>query len=111
MMAMWWIFQESPSTVISMSDVQVEDIDDLESHMVDMDTSSVQQNMNTQKICAMTAYIYAHKRIPPLQDLPIKLRTNDKMPPSCFFPKEITCPYCPWPTRPTGSWLVPTTKL
>ncbi|XP_047248739.1 uncharacterized protein si:ch211-10d23.5 [Girardinichthys multiradiatus] len=100
MMAIWWIFQESPGTLMATSDVQVEDIDDLESHMVDGGISSVPNSLNTQNICVMTEYFYRQKRIPSLQQLPFKLRTQEETPPPSFFPTESTCPYCPGPTPP-----------
>ncbi|XP_036943300.1 uncharacterized protein LOC119013056 [Acanthopagrus latus] len=101
MMAMWWIFQESPGTLMETLDIQTQDIDDLESHIVETSISCEQQPVNSQKICIMTDYLMTHKRIPFLQDLPVELRTKEQQPPPpCFVPTENTCPYCPGPTPP-----------
>ncbi|XP_068584524.1 uncharacterized protein, partial [Cebidichthys violaceus] len=99
MMGMWWIFQQSPGTLAS-SDIQVEDIDDLETHMVETTVTCEPHNLNTQNMCLMTEYLATKKRIPCLQDLPVKLRTQEEQPPQCFIPSENTCPYCPGPTPP-----------
>lgn len=100
MMGMWWIFQESPGTLAATSDIQVEDIDDLESHILESSITCDPHNSNAQKICAMTDYLATQKRIPCLQDLPVQLRTQEVQPPTCFEPHENACPYCPGPTPP-----------
>ncbi|ROJ64739.1 hypothetical protein DPX16_3761 [Anabarilius grahami] len=51
-------------------------------------------------VSLMTEYLLKEKHIPCLQDIPLKLRTQEEQPPSCFVPKEGTCPYCPGPTPP-----------
>lgn len=99
MMGMWWIFQQSPGTLAS-SDIQMKDIADLETHMVESSITCEPHNLNTQNICVMTEYLATKKRIPCLQDLPVKLRTQEEQPPECFVPSESTCPYCPGPTPP-----------
>ncbi|XP_067307544.1 uncharacterized protein [Pseudorasbora parva] len=100
MMGMWWLFQESPGTIVATSDIQTEDIDDLESHLFESSTKCEAHNVNASKICLMTEYLLKEKCIPCLQDIPLKLRTQEEQPPSCFVPKEGTCPYCPGPTPP-----------
>ncbi|XP_070404893.1 uncharacterized protein [Nothobranchius furzeri] len=100
MMAMWWIFQESPDTLMPTSDVQAEDIQDLESHMMEDDISCTQCSVTTQKICAMTDYIHTQKRIPPLKELSLNLRTQEETPSTTLVPLEKNCPYCPGPTPP-----------
>ena len=52
-----WIFQESPGTLMETLDIQTEDIDDLESHIVENSISCEQQHVNTKEICSMTDYI------------------------------------------------------
>ena len=99
-MGMWWIFQESPGTLAATSDIQVDDTDDLESHMLESSITCDTHNINAQKICVMTDFLTAQKCIPCLQDLPVKLRTQEEQPPPCFVPSENTCPYCPGPTPP-----------
>lgn len=54
MMGMWWVFQESPGTTVANSDLQVNDIDDLESHILENNIACDSQNLNAQKICAIT---------------------------------------------------------
>ncbi|KAL7402512.1 hypothetical protein ABVT39_015981 [Epinephelus coioides] len=108
MMGMWRIFQESPGTLVATTDIQVEDIDDLESHMFESNITCEPHNVNTQKICVMTEYLLNHKRIPCLQEVPLDLRTQEKQPPPCFIPTENTCSYCPGPTPPA---LNPSTIL
>ncbi|XP_030581204.1 uncharacterized protein LOC115777435 [Archocentrus centrarchus] len=99
MMGTWWIFQESTGTVVSNSDIQVEDIGDLGSHMIESSIMCEPPKENsTAKVCKMTEYIYTKKRIPRLKEL--KLRTQEEKPPPCFVPLENTCPYCPGPTPP-----------
>ncbi|XP_033970117.1 uncharacterized protein LOC117469770 [Trematomus bernacchii] len=99
MMGMWWIFQESPGTLVT-SDLQVEDIDDLETHMVESSLFCEPHKLTSQKVTVMTDYLSTKKRIPCLQDLPLELRTKERQPPPCFVPSEETCPYCPGPTPP-----------
>lgn len=103
MMGMWWIFQECPGTLVSTSDIQVQDIDDLETHMIENSIMCEPHSVNTQDIRIMTEYLSKQKRIPCLQELPLKLRTQEEEPPPCFAPSENTCPYCPGPTPPALS--------
>lgn len=103
MMGMWWIFQECPGTLVSTSDIQVQDIDDLETHMIENSIMCEPHSVNTQDIRIMTEYLSKQKRIPCLQELPLKLRTQEEEPPPCFAPSENTCPYCPGPTPPVLS--------
>lgn len=100
MMGMWWIYQELPGTLAGTCDIQVDAISDLESHMLESGLSCEPLNMNDRKICAITEYFKAQKRIPCLQDLPVDLRTKEEQPPLCFEPFENTCPFCPGPTPP-----------
>lgn len=100
MIAMWWIFQEFPDTLLANIDIQNDDIDDLETHIVDNSITWEPNNLNSTNICAMTEYLYTNKRIPSLQDLFVELRTTEAKPPPGFVPSETTCPYCPGPTPP-----------
>ena len=100
MMGMWWIFQELPGTLLASSDIQLHDIDDLESQMQESTTTCHSENLNTQKICVLTEHLTKHKRIPSPEKLSLKLRTEEDKPTSCFVPSENTCPYCPGPTPP-----------
>lgn len=43
---MWWIFQGLPGTIAATSEIQVDDIDDLESHMLESSVTWESQNMN-----------------------------------------------------------------
>lgn len=50
MMGMWWIFQESPDNLMATANIQVEDIDDLESDMLESNIVCEPLDVNTQKI-------------------------------------------------------------
>lgn len=78
MMGMWWIFQESPGTLVANSGIQVDDIDDLESDMLESSITCESEHLNAQKICAITDYLKTNKRMPCLQDLPVHLRLKRK---------------------------------
>lgn len=100
MMGMWWLFQESPGIIVATSDTQAEDIDDLESHLFETSVICEPHNVNGSKICLMTEYLLKEKQIPCMQEIPLRLRTQEEQPPPCFVPKEGTCPYCRGPTPP-----------
>lgn len=85
-MGMWWIHQESPGTLLATSDIHVQDIDDLESHMVESSIAWEPHNVNSHRICAMP--------------VTVEPRTQEKQPLPCFVPSENTCHYCPPPPHP-----------
>ncbi|KAL7396910.1 hypothetical protein ABVT39_013480 [Epinephelus coioides] len=99
MMAIWWIFQESPE-YLGNCDTHTEEIEDMETEILETDEPSMPSTLNDQEVCIMTEYVSTFKRIPPLQEIPLELRSKEKPPPSCFIPTEETCPYCPGPTPP-----------
>lgn len=101
MMAMWWMFQECPKTLMAHTDIKDEDIEDLESHMTLKSTISEASTMKIPNIQIMTEYLWHKKRIPSLENIPLELRSFEKDPPPSFEPKEVHCPYCPGPTPPS----------
>ncbi|KAJ8342664.1 hypothetical protein SKAU_G00325920 [Synaphobranchus kaupii] len=96
---MWWIFQELPQ-LLTATDVQAEDIKDLEAKLFDSETTRKSYDGRSQKIRKMTEYLSTEKRIPLPSNLPLDLRTNERKIPQTFTPTETTCPYRPGPTPP-----------
>lgn len=65
-----------------------------------LETEATPYTDSQKKTCEMTEYLYAKKRIPPPQDIPLHLKNVEKDPPTCFIPEETVCPYCPGATPP-----------
>ncbi|XP_056298965.1 uncharacterized protein LOC130211941 [Pseudoliparis swirei] len=99
MMAMWWIYQESPNH-LSNCDTHPEQIMNMETELLETEVPCPSYTVNDQKVAVMTEYLAKHKRIPPLANIPLDVRTKEKPPPNCFIPSEMICPYCPGPTPP-----------
>ena len=96
-LAKWWIFQESPHLLVKRTKSHSDNIEDLDAHMVEVETPCDSYNEDESKVRLMTEYIYSAKRIP--RDLPIALKTKEKEP-TTFLPTETQCPYCEGPTPP-----------
>lgn len=99
MMAIWWIFQECPEYLAN-CDTHTEEIEDMETEILETDEPSLPSTVNDQEVSIMTEYVSKYKRLPPIQEIPLELRSKEKPPPSCFIPTEENCPYCPGPTPP-----------
>ncbi|KAM8862762.1 uncharacterized protein AB9W97_017970 isoform 2-T3 [Spinachia spinachia] len=99
-MAMPCIFQENPN-VLSNCDTQAEDIEDMESELLDPEFPLTSYYVNDKRVLVMTEYSAKSKKIPALHDISVELRTKENPPPTCFIPSERNCPYCPGPT-PSG---------
>lgn len=56
MMAIWWIFQESPEYLAN-CDTHTEEIEDMESETLETDEPSMPSTLNYQEVCIMTGYI------------------------------------------------------
>lgn len=72
----------------------------METELLETEVPCPSYTVNDQKVAVMTEYLAKHKRIPPLANIPLDVRTKEKPPPNCFIPSEMICPYCPGPTPP-----------
>ncbi|KAK7885891.1 hypothetical protein WMY93_025512 [Mugilogobius chulae] len=77
------------------------DIEDVETHVLEAHVLETNDDSNiTSNVKTITEYLLSHKKIPMPHDLPVKLRTDEELPPQTFVPSENVCPLCPGPTPP-----------
>ncbi|TNN48003.1 hypothetical protein EYF80_041774 [Liparis tanakae] len=93
MMAMWWIYQESPKH-LSNCDTHPEQLMDMETELLETEVPCPSYTVNDQKVAVMTEYLAKQKRIPPLANIPLDVRTKEMPPPTCFIPSEMNKTAC-----------------
>lgn len=93
---MWWMYQESPKD----TDGDFWRQGGKHCHMTEVTATYDAPEIKIQISIVWLRTSGLKKIIPPLEDLPAELRTQEQEPPPCFEPQENVCPYCPGPTAP-----------